>query len=110
MTSIKLPKQIHQKLLERVVVDGFGLRGKSKWIILSIENFLKMKNYPELVDIANGLDSLTEVLSMRLPLTLMNALDEAVINTRKQYPGMEGVRSSIIRASILQGLIRQQIR
>ncbi len=106
MTTVKLPKPIYQRLLERVVSDGFGLRGKSRWIINAVENFLQMENYPELVDIAGEIDNLTEVLSMRLPLELVNKLDSAVIETRKLYPGMEGVRSGILRASIIQGLIR----
>lgn len=106
MTTVKLPKQVYQKLLERVVADGFGLRGKSKWIINAIEHFLTLDNYPELVDIANDLENLTQVLSMRLPLNLMNQLDRAVIEIRKRYPAMEGVRSRIIRASIIQAIIR----
>jgi hypothetical protein len=106
MTTVKLPKKIYQKLLERVVSDGLGLRGKSKWIIHAIETFLQMENYPELVDIASEMDLLTEVLSMRLPMDVVTRLDSAVIETRRLYPALEGVRSSIIRASIIQNLIR----
>lgn len=106
MTTIKLPKPIYQRLLNRVVNDGYGLRGKSKWIIDAIEIFLALPNYPELVDIANDMEDLTEMVSMRLHSELMTKIDRAVIEVRLQYPAMEAVRSNIIRASIIQAIIR----
>ncbi len=36
----------------------------------------------------------------------MKKLDQAIIKVRRQYPAMEGVKSNLIRASIMQRLIR----
>lgn len=106
MTTAKLPKSIHQKMLEKIIGDGYGMRGKSKWIGEAIEMLLALSNYPELVDIANEVDELPDIVSMRVNNELLKKIDNAVIEVRKQYPAMEGVKSRIIRASIFQRLIR----
>ncbi len=106
ITSIKLQKKLHHKLQLTVVNDQYGMRGKNKWILEAIESFLALPDYPNLVDIANCSDQLTDMISLRFPELLMRKLDEAVIHVRRQYPGMEGVKSNLIRASIIQRMIR----
>ena len=109
-TTIKTSKSLYQKLLEQVIQDGYGLRGKNRWINESIENFLFLRNFPELVDIADEVEEKSHVVGFRLPETLMRKLEEAVIHVRKVYPAMEGVKSNIIRASLMQRLIRSKLR
>src|SRR5579872_3722520 len=106
MTSIKLQKLLHYKMQQRIISDGYGMRGKSKWIIEAIESFLQLSDYPSLVDIADEMEQLTEVVSIRLSDKLMAQLDAAIIKVRRQFPAMEGVKSNLIRASIMQRLIR----
>lgn len=106
ITSIKLQKKLHLKLQQSVINDGYGMRGKNKWIVESIEAFLRFSDYPSLVDIANQADHQDEIISLRLPETLIRQLEQAVIHVRREYPAMEGVKSSIIRASIIQRLLR----
>ena len=36
-TSVKLQKNLHRQLQKRIIDDGYGMRGKSQWIIESIE-------------------------------------------------------------------------
>lgn len=106
VTSIKINKQAHQELIKKVVDDGYGLRGKSKWIAEAITNFLSLQDYVEFVDLANDVEGMNEVTSFRLSEEITRKLDDAVVGVRMQFPAMEGVRSKIIRASILQRLIR----
>ncbi len=106
MTSIKLQKLLHYKMQQQIIRDGYGMRGKSKWLIEAIENFLTLPDYPSLVDIAGDMEQLSETISLRLPDELIKKLDQAIINVRRQYPAMEGVKSNLIRASIMQRLIR----
>ncbi|MEO8400910.1 MAG: hypothetical protein ABI597_03800 [Gammaproteobacteria bacterium] len=106
MTSIKLQKLLHFKMQQRIIGDGYGMRGKSKWIIEAIESFLQLADYPSLVDIADEMEQLTEIVSIRLSDELMSQLDHAIIKVRRQFPAMEGVKSNLIRASIMQRLIR----
>lgn len=107
MTSIKLQKKLHQHLLQRIIEDGYGMRGKSKWIVEAIEALLDLEDYPELVDIAEDMDQLTDMISLRMPESIMVKIDQAIIHVRKQYPVIEGVKSNLIRASIMQRLLRQ---
>ncbi len=107
MTSLKLQKTLHYKLQQQVISDGYGMRGKSTWVIEAIERFLELPDYPELVDIADEMvDNLTEVVSIRMPLELADRIEKALIHIRRHYPAMEGVKSNVIRASIIQRLIR----
>lgn len=106
MTSIKIPTTLHNKLLQAVVAEGYGMRGKSKWVTEAIENFLVLPNHRELVDIASEMEDLAVVMSLRLPEALALRLEDAMIEVRKSYPSMEGVKSNIIRASIIQRMIR----
>lgn len=106
MTSIKLQNKLHYKMQQKVISDGYGMRGKSRWMIEAIENFLQLPDYPTLVDIAGDMDHLSDMISIRLSEELMVKLDQAIIQVRRYYPAMEGVKSNLIRASIIQRLIR----
>jgi len=107
MTSIKLPESIEKKMLQTVINDGYGMRGKSKWISEAIEGFLIIPNFYELVDIAAGMEHLSKAITLRLSEEQVKKLDNALIDVRRLYPNLEGVRSNIIRASIMQRLIRK---
>lgn len=105
-TSAKIPEKIHIQMLERIVREGYGLRGKSKWINEAISKFLEFSNYPELVDIAQDIEKIRVPVSFRIDNEVSNKLEDSVVIVRKSYPAMEGVKSNIIRASIMQRLIR----
>lgn len=109
MTSLKLQKNLHRRLQQRIIEDGYGMRGKSKWIIESIEAFLKLTDYPTLVDIAEDMNQLSDMVSIRLPTDLMMRIEKAIVHIRKQFPTLEGVKSNLIRASILQRLLREPV-
>ncbi|NNM60342.1 MAG: hypothetical protein HKM04_11085 [Legionellales bacterium] len=108
-TSLKLPKNLHYSLLQKVVEDGYGMRGKSRWILEAIEVFFNLSDYPTLVDLADSMDTLNDTLSIRLPIQTLQKIDEAVIFIRKDFPLMEGVKSKIIRASIMQRLLGRTV-
>lgn len=107
MTSVKLPKKLHLQLQQRIINDDYGMRGKSRWLIEAIESFLQLPDYPALVDIADEMEHATDIISIRLSEKLADSMDKAVINIRRQFPGMEGVKSNLVRASIIQRLIRK---
>ncbi len=106
-TSIKLQRNLHRRLQRQIIEDGYGMRGKSKWIIESIESLLKLDDFPTLVEIAEDMDQLSDMVSIRLPESLMMRIEKAIIQIRKQYPTIEGVKSNLIRASIIQRLLRE---
>ncbi|CAM4430604.1 MAG: hypothetical protein LEGION0398_MBIBDBAK_01344 [Legionellaceae bacterium] len=105
-SSIKMNKQAHIELNKKVISDGYGMRGKSKWITEAIATFLSLPDYIEFVNLANDDEGMDDVIAFRLSNELVRKLDAAIVSVRTEYPAMEGVRSKIIRASILQRLIR----
>lgn len=107
MTSIKLQKKLHYKMQQQIISDGYGMRGKSRWVVEAIDMFLQIPDYPLLVDIADDMDQLTDVISIRLTEDYIAKMDNAIINVRLKFPTMEGVKSNVVRASIMQRLLRQ---
>ena len=106
MTSVKLQRGLHLKMQQHIINNGYGMRGKSKWIIEAIEKFLQMPNFLDFVDIADEANSLEENVSLRLPSSLYGQLESALIEVRKNFPSMEGVKSKLVRASITQRILR----
>ena len=104
--SFKLPKALNNEINLQIVKEGRGLRGKSVWIEEAINLFLKLPNYTEFVDIASEMEQLSEMISIRVSPEVYEKLSEGILQVRKEYPRMEGVQSNIIRASIIQRLIR----
>lgn len=105
--SVKLPENIHQEMCERIVQDKYGMRGKSLWISEAITNFLSIDGYPEYVDLAKDVSNLSHSVSFRVTEELENQLNDAVILVRSKYPALDAAKSNIIRASIVQRLIRK---
>lgn len=105
-TTVRLPQGVRDEMLQRIVSDGYGFRGKSKWITEAIESLLSISDFQEYVAIADEMTSLTEAEVLIMPVTVKNKLDQAILVVRKQYPILEGVQSCIIRSSIIQRLLR----
>lgn len=105
-TSIRLQKDLHTRLLARVISDGYGMRGKSKWIIEAIERFVMLPHYQDFVDIADEALEASEVVTLRLSKELADMLEQAILYTRTKYPLMEGVKGKLVRASIIQRILR----
>lgn len=106
--TVRFPKELRSSMLQAIVDNGYGFRGKSKWGIEAIQDFLSLPNFIEFVDIGSeaGDGELGETETFHLPKHVVNDLDEAILEVKKVYPHLEGVRSIIIRSSILQRLFR----
>jgi len=101
-----LPDNLQQEFRERIVHDGYDMRGKSRWTTEGIEILLAMSNYPELVYLSHAMKGFSKVESIVVSKKLKKMLDNAVFQIRKIYPTMEGVQSSILRTAIVQRLLR----
>lgn len=105
-TTVRLPNSTRQEMLQTIINQGYGMRGKSAWVTEAISQLLAIVNYHELVDIGDELIALSGMESIYLPIDLKRSLDDARLVIRSYYPSMEGVQSCIIRTSIIQRLIR----
>lgn len=101
-----VPMALYTELREKVLRDGYGLRGKSKWVVEAIETLLSLENFAMLVQYSEEMQGFEKVETVVIDLSLKKQLDHAVLNVRQHYPTLEGVQSSIVRTAIMQRLLR----
>lgn len=100
-----LPAQLQKELRTQVINDDYGMRGKSIWITEAILSLLKMNNYPELVNLSDEMNNFDKTETIVIDHKLKVALDDSILNIRRLYPTLEGVKSRIVRTAILQRLL-----
>lgn len=106
--SFKIPADIEMRMNKKLVADGYGLRGKSKWICDAITEFLNSSGQSfilECIEYADELSNLNKSISFRSTEEVNQLLDKWIVKVRQVMPTMEGVKSKIIRTSIIQGII-----
>lgn len=103
---ITIPKNLKNELRQSVIKNGYGLKGKSRWISEAIEKLTEIENYKELVDHNDEMGGLGQRETLVIDYELKLKLDETILAVRKQFPLLEGVKSRIIRTAILQRLLR----
>jgi hypothetical protein len=106
--TLVIPDVLQKECREQIIKDGYDLRGKSRWIAEGIVELLKMRNYPELVNLSNEMKGFGKMESIVISRELKKVMDAAVVDVRKEYPAMEGVQSGIVRTAIIQRLIRSE--
>ena len=110
--TFKLPNRIEQKMNEKLVLAGYGLRGKSKWIIDALTLFMSqpVEFCIDAIEIAEELGELNKSISFRPTEELESKLNDWVIKIRKEKPMIEGLKSKFIRAAICQGILRDSLK
>ena len=103
--SVILPENAVKEIRVRMLQEDYSLREKSKWIAEAIEDFLALKEYQRLVEMADLVDDLAKLETITITPEIEDKLEEAIIKVRKEYPILEGVKSLIIRASIIRRLV-----
>jgi metal-responsive CopG/Arc/MetJ family transcriptional regulator len=103
--SVILPNNAVKEIRTRMLNEGYSLREKSKWISEAIEDFLRLIEYQSLVEMAELVDDLAKTETVYITSDIEEKLEEAIIKVRKQYPTLEGVKSLIVRASIVRRLV-----
>lgn len=106
-TTIRIPLPLEKKLLSAVVDSNYGMRGKSRWVEEAILNLLNTEGYSDHVnwDLTSENREKTKIMSLSFDKNTMDKLDSAVVEVRKYYPKLEGVKSRIIRAAIMQRVL-----
>ena len=104
--TFAIPKTMKNEIRERVIKEQYGLRGKSKWISEAIENLFKLNDFVELISFSDEMHGFDQIETAVIEHPLKLKLDNAVIDVRKEFPALEGVRSRIMRTAILQRILR----
>lgn len=103
--SFVIPMNLQKDFKERMVKDGYDLKGKSKWVAEAIKDLLTLRTYADLVKINDEMAGFEKLESVVVERGLKKKLDDAVIQVRKKYPAIEGVQSRILRTAIVQRLL-----
>ena len=104
--SFALPTSLKKEIRERVIRDGYGLRGKSRWVTEAIESLLSIKDYPKLISYNDEMSGFNEIETIVIDYKIRKNIEVAVLQIRKQYPTLEGVKSCIFRTAVMQRLLR----
>ena len=104
--TFAVPGKLKKELSEKVIRDGYGFRGKSKWVSEEVGNLLQLKSFPSLVNYSDEMSGFDEMETSVVDYQLKLKLDEAILQVRKEFPTLEGVTSRIMRTAILQRLLR----
>ncbi len=103
--SVILSENAIREVRERMLSDGYSLREKSKWVSEAIDSFLDLKEYHALVKLAELADDFSRKEVIYISNELDSKIDQAIVDVRKEYPDLEGVKSLIVRASIVRRLV-----
>jgi len=103
--SVMLPKQACLEIRQKMLKEGYSLREKSKWYSEAIESFLKLNGFQQYVEMASEVDELSQPETIYISKQLKDLLDTSIIKVRKKFPKLEGVKSLIVRASIVRRLL-----
>ena len=101
-----VPASLQMELRECVARDGYGFRGKSKWVSEAIDSLLILNNYIELVHYSEDMQDFTCSETVLVDAALKSRLDAAILAIRQAYPTLEGVQSAILRTAIMQRFLR----
>lgn len=121
IVTIRLPSQLELDFMQRVISDGYGMKGKSKWVCEAVKYFMQLEDFEDYVEYADDFNSTeknqaktgeikkhskSKLQSLYFDENFVKEMNDAVIRVRKKYPHLEGVRSLMIRSSIIQRLFR----
>jgi len=103
--NVILPENMSKEIRQRMLKDNYSLREKSRWISEAIEDFLKLNDYHNFVEMANLVADLTHAETIYITSDIVDKLEDAVLQVRKEHPVLEGVKSLIVRASVIRRLV-----
>lgn len=105
--SFVIPQNLQQDLKEKMVRDGYDLKGKSRWVSEAVDELLTLKSYADLVKINDEMSGFEKMESIVIARELKRKLDDAIVQIRTKYPTIEGVQSRILRTAIVQRLLAE---
>ena len=112
ITSFRMPVALESKMQKTITASGFGPRGKSKWLCREIERFLLTDREGFVVDAVRFFEDITshnKSICFRPTATVQDLLSTWFIRVRRARPEMEGVKSKIIRAAVMNSIFDEDL-
>lgn len=104
--TFAVPSSLKNELRVLVIKDGYGLRGKSKWISEAVESLLTYRDFLELMSYSDEMHGFDQLETAVIEYPLKIKVDKAIVQVRKEFPVLEGVKSRIMRTAVLQRILR----
>jgi len=98
--ACRMPLTLKTTLRQAVADDGYGGKGKSRWVREALTQLFE--HDPDLMNVGVGDDLEVNDAEDAFFLSMENglAIDAAVEVIRSQYPRAEGIQSAIVRAAV----------
>jgi len=103
--SFVIPEGLQKDLKEKIVHDGYSLKGKSQWVAEAVEQLFTLADFMDLVKVNDVMQGFEKFESVLIDRQLKTQLDDGVIKVKRRYPEIDGVQSRIMRTAILQRLL-----
>lgn len=81
--TFAVPNNLKNELRKHVIKDGYGLRGKSKWISEAVESLLEYKDFLELISYSDEMHGFDQIETAVVEYSLKIKLDKAIIQIRR---------------------------
>ncbi|MCB1782229.1 MAG: hypothetical protein KDJ34_19490 [Candidatus Competibacteraceae bacterium] len=98
--ACRMPLALKTSLHQAIVEDGYGGKGKSRWVREALVQLFEQDSDLANVGVGDDLEINDTEDAFFVSLDNGAAIDAAVDVIRSQYPRAEGVQSSIIRAAV----------
>ena len=105
--SFKIPSKMVMQIQMKYMKKGYGPMGKSRWLCEVISDLLNYHDEQfvlESIDNVEEMTNLDKAMSFRPTEEVEELLSTWVIKARRYNPTIEGVKSKIIRAAIINGV------
>jgi|GEM_PF-2176152 len=101
--TVRFSSPLRNEMQQAIVLSGYGLHGKSRWLKDAIGAFLNLPNYAEYIEqgIQINQAELNQVEAFYIENETSQALKKALMEIRMKYPLYEGVQSALIRAAVV---------
>ena len=105
--TVRFSHKLKQAMEKEIIENGYGMHGKSRWVSEAIISLSNITNLNELIEDGENINqgTLGIVEAFYIPESTFRILRRLMLNARKHNPLLEGVQSSIIRASVINKLI-----
>ena len=108
--TVRFPERLKREMQSSLILSGYGLHGKSKWLKEAINQFIHQSDFVDYVE--NGMNinqaELTDVEAFYLDAKTLQTLRSAFIQIRLKYPLFEGIQSAFIRAAVIHRIMFKQ--
>ncbi len=112
ITSFRMPIALENRMQKKITGDGCGPRGKSKWLCREIERFLLTEKEGFVVSATKFFEDITshgKSICFRPTTIVQGLLRTWSARVREASPEMDGVKSKIIRAAVMDSLFDEDL-